>query len=969
MRTSSLAVFFTMLALVICLPVSAAGQTIHVPDDYATIQAALDAADDLYTIIVRDGVYTGDGNKNLDFGGKALTLRSENGPDNCVIDCEGAGRGFNFHSGETAASILDGFTITNGYASSGGGILCDNSSPYILNCIISGNTAALSMIATSGGGGISCIQSSAAIVNCTIVGNSTEDDLHGGGIMSIDSSPYIANCNINGNTASYRGGGVFCNNSSAIIIDCNITGNSAFQGGGVCFTAGTPWHGDPEKEGNISVDAERENSLEGASPVIINSVIIGNTALQSGGAIFCDESSPGIIHCTISGNQALQFGGGVCTAYGASPYVSNSILWNDSAPAGPELALVRGIGMWTGSPSSLSVSYSDIEGGYAACLVAVGCTLSWGSGNIDADPLFVVPGSWSQGEWGAGDYHLTSLSPCIDTGIDFGILSDSDGDSRPLGAGYDIGADEFAPSTNNCPLVWSEGLEPSSGNTRTTFRFTAYYYDEDGDAPAAMSAVIDGVSHAMVLLSGLAANGTYYCDTRLGDGAHTYYFSGVDANGCAARWPAQDNLNGPSVIPAAEFYVPDDYPTIQAALDACIGGETIIVRDGVYSGAGNKNLDFRGKALALRSENGPDNCTIDCEGDGRGFNFHRNEGPDSIVDGFTITNGDVTAFGHVEPGGGVNCDNSSPTIINCVITGNAAQHGGGFACSNTASPMLSNCVVSDNIAVSYGGGIFSENSTPNIIDCTISGNSAEGAGGIFSSLSTTNITACVVAQNFANQSGGGIQALTSTLTIRDSAITANSANQMGGGIFSGIGSTTIANCVIANNSAAGNGGGILSSQGSSLTLSNCTITGNTTDEYGGGLSVDYQTSATIIDCILSANSAARGNAIALLQGSSSTVSFSDIHGEGETTYADADSTLNTGAGVISADPLFATGPLGAYYLSLVAAGQANDSPCVNAGSDTSANLGLNLYTTRVDDMGDSGLVDMGYHYEPVETTR
>ncbi|MHC4646474.1 MAG: hypothetical protein ACYTBJ_13315, partial [Planctomycetota bacterium] len=79
------------------------------------------------------------------FGGKAITVRSENGPANCIVDCQGTApephRGFYFHSGEGTSSVVEGFTITGGYANSGGGMQIDRSSPMVRNCILMGNTA------------------------------------------------------------------------------------------------------------------------------------------------------------------------------------------------------------------------------------------------------------------------------------------------------------------------------------------------------------------------------------------------------------------------------------------------------------------------------------------------------------------------------------------------------------------------------------------------------------------------------------------------------------------------------------------------------------------------------------------------------------------------------------------------------------------------------------------------------------
>jgi len=103
-----LAVFFTLHA-----PLIASSAEIYVPADYPTIQQGILAASDGDTVIVADGVYTGTGNKNLSFGGKAITLVSESGPETCIIDCM-EDRGFRFTSDEDENSILDGFTIRNG---------------------------------------------------------------------------------------------------------------------------------------------------------------------------------------------------------------------------------------------------------------------------------------------------------------------------------------------------------------------------------------------------------------------------------------------------------------------------------------------------------------------------------------------------------------------------------------------------------------------------------------------------------------------------------------------------------------------------------------------------------------------------------------------------------------------------------------------------------------------------------------
>ena len=129
-------IFLSFALLLITAQVSNAVER-YVPTDYDTIQEAIDNCVDGDIVIVEPNTYTGDGNRDIDFLGKAITVRSESGPENCIIDCN-AGRwdqhrAFYFHSGEDANSILEGFTITNGYVRyyDGGGIYCEKASPVI----------------------------------------------------------------------------------------------------------------------------------------------------------------------------------------------------------------------------------------------------------------------------------------------------------------------------------------------------------------------------------------------------------------------------------------------------------------------------------------------------------------------------------------------------------------------------------------------------------------------------------------------------------------------------------------------------------------------------------------------------------------------------------------------------------------------------------------------------------------------
>ncbi|MEW6681223.1 MAG: hypothetical protein AB1297_09460 [bacterium] len=92
--------------------------------------------------------------------------------------------------------------------------------------------------------------------------------------------------------------------------------------------------------------------------------------------------------------------------------------------------------------------------------------------------------------------------------------------------------------------------------------------------------------------------------------------------------------------------------------------------DGLWTGSGNKNLSWSGKHITVRSENGPENCIIDCQNSGRGFYFN-NSGSGDVVLGFTIRNGYVTGSWPSNCGAGIDCwSNSSPSITNNTISGN-----------------------------------------------------------------------------------------------------------------------------------------------------------------------------------------------------------------------------------------------------------------------------------------------------------
>jgi hypothetical protein len=399
---------------------------------YASIQEAIDAAANGDTVLVDDGVYY----ENINFLGKAITVKSVNGAASTTIRGTGSFSVVSFWSGETASSVLDGFTITNGNATFGGGIYCESSSPTIMNCTIIGNNA------TTYGGGIYSDSSggsttspftfsSPTITDCIIKNNTA--DYYGAGIYSgssglSTSSPTITGCTISGNVtntaSSYGyGGGIYINYySSPTITDCTITGNGADYGagivalgGGIYDTSSTPRITKCTIAGNSSSSYGGGFYINGASMEITNSIIANNNSSYGGGVFCVGPSLTTVMSCTITDNLAGTDGGGVYCEYSA-PAITNSIVWGNGT-----------VDISVGGTGSIYpvVTYSDVGGG----------GYSGSDGNIDADPLFVNAAS--------GDYHLKSGSPCIDVGTDAGAPADDiDDDARPAGL-VDIGADEY----------------------------------------------------------------------------------------------------------------------------------------------------------------------------------------------------------------------------------------------------------------------------------------------------------------------------------------------------------------------------------------------------------------------------------------------------------------------------------------------------------------------------------------------
>jgi len=436
----------------------------------------------------------------------------------------------------------------------------------------------------------------------------------------------------------------------------------------------------------------------------------------------------------------------------------------------------------------------------------------------------------------------------------------------------------------------------------------------------------------------------------------------------------------PAFCQAGVLKVPSQYLTIQSAINAANDRDLVLVAPGIYV----ENINFKGKAIAVRSEKGPELTTID---GGKPVNpdfksvviFKNGEESDSVLDGFTIKNGAGSRISvNAYLGGGIHCTGkSSPTIINNIITDNKVPNsGGGIACMYSSSPTIKGNIIKGNECGSHGGGgIYNYQSSPQIIGNQIieniaSQNNYGDGGGIhfFHCNNTPMVANNLIARNIAGWGGGGIysessspqiihnQIIDNTTTglygsggglyfsycdysplVENNLIAGNTAETTGGGFYiQNDPGPMIINNIITKNSAQTKGGGIYNNSSHPL-ITNNTITKNMAD-MGGGLRFAKDCSkGNITNTIIWDNQAQTSPEISI-NGIMPEVSYCNIKGSWP------------GIGNINAGPLFVNGTSDDYHLTF-------SSPCKDSGDNNAP--GLTQEDFEYDPRIASGIVDMG----------
>ena len=305
-----------------------------VPSQYATIQDAIDASENRDTILVAPGTYQ----ENINYSGKNIVIgsyamiygSSETFISQSIIDGGGNNSVVTMNSGEDSSAVLYGFTIQNGNAEFGGGIMIESSEPTFEYLLIKNN------VADYGGGVYARYEGEPMFNHVTVMENSSGQ---GGGMrFRDDANPTISNCTIKWNTASGKGGGIYCNNSDPEFFYTLITGNYAVDGGDAVY---------------LKINC---------NPLFTNTTIEFNGSSES-------NSSSGIYCITNSHPQFI-----------------SSIIWGN---VGSQIEFSS-----ASNPNFITISYCDLENGQEGIVTNNNGSISWLQGNINQDPLFCYSWEW-----------------------------------------------------------------------------------------------------------------------------------------------------------------------------------------------------------------------------------------------------------------------------------------------------------------------------------------------------------------------------------------------------------------------------------------------------------------------------------------------------------------------------------------------------------------------------------------------
>jgi hypothetical protein len=718
-----------------------------------------------------------------------------------------------------AAAVVDGFTITNGYA-------------YIFNDNLYGGGVYL----TAG-----------TLRNCTVAGNRLDNGLHayGGGIYATGGA--VSDCIIRGNMSqggnlrNGYGGGVYM--TGGTLSNCRLEQNLS-KGSGSGF-GGNAYGGGVYITGSAQV---------------LNSLIVSNRAqrttdnYEQGGGVWMDNGT--LANCTVVDNLCVvspaagSAGGGI---YQAGGTVRNGIVYyNTSAGVANDFYWSAGTRDYSCAPE-----------------------LTTGTGNTTANPLFEARSN--------GNYRLTRPSPCVDTGTSsVGLILDLDGNPRPVDgdtsgvAQHDMGCYEYQGGVFACDFDTASAtvvldalnnavFTASVDGTGAATNIAYYWWDFSNGTQegAALPVVTNSFGPGRYTVTLTVSN-------TLGDVSSATkpdYIKVVSAN-------TYVSTNGTGQYPYETWGKATTNPVLALAMlkeafsSAGAAAGDMWLSNGVFGVS--EQLVLNGP-YRLHGVNGAASTAVRRSG-AAGYRVMSLTHTGALVEGLTISNGLANVNG--EDGGGVRM--TSGTLRSCVIASNRREtpnnlgYGGGVSMTGG---LMTNCTVRNNYAMGgyngtgYGGGVYAGGGT--IRDCRIEGNRLVGyydnsyggdayGGGLYMT-GTPEVWNSLIASNSVQRAtnsssggtierGGGVWMdggnLVSCTVADNRGVRGTLVAGAGGGIYQAGGSVT--NCIVYANTSAGASNNLISTAGTrgyscapELTSGTGNITGDPRFQRKAGTMADY----------------------------------------------------------------------------------------------------------------------------------
>ncbi|MFZ5809752.1 MAG: beta strand repeat-containing protein [Chloroflexota bacterium] len=867
-------------------------------------------------------------------------------------------------SGTNNTAILDGFVITAGQANGsnpherGGGMIVSTGSPTLNRLIFSGNLAA------SFGGG-----------------------------MFGNGSPALTYITFSGNSAANGGGMVIFNSSNLTLTHVTFRNNSASSEGGGLY------------------------NFMSSNSVLTNVVFSGNSAPSGGGISNALFSSLTLTNVTFNGNSASSQGGGVANA-SSDLTLTNVILWGDSAPSGAEISNTGGYapvvtysdiqGGYAGAGNieadplfvdaasgnlRLQLTSPAIDAGNNAAVPA-GVTTDL-DGNARFVDVLSVPDTGSgtppivdMGAYEAMDFfyaaptaqgsgNCTSWANACTLRTAFTLAQAQSGSEIWVKKGvHKPGSERTDTFTlKNGVAVYGgfNGTETSRGQRDWQANLTILSGDidnndinTDGNFIAETTADIKG-DNAYHVVTGSGTNNTAVLDgfvitAGLALGSDPNNSGGGMYNNSGSPTLTNITFSGNAAYSGGGMI--NDWGSNPTLTALTFSGNAALFGGGManYNSSNPPltNVTFSSNTATDRAGgmyNSSSSPTL------TNVTFSNNHA--SSYGGGMVNNSSGPALANVtfsnnsagDYGGGMVNNSSNPTLTDVTFTNNSADDYGGGMVNSYSNPTLTHVTFSGNSSVysttSYGGGMVNDHSFPTLTDVTFTNNSASnGGGGMVNILSGPVLTNITFSGNSAKEGGGMYNKNSDATVLTNVTFRGNSASDYGGGMVNDISSPTLTNVAFNNNSASNYGGG-MANFFSSPTLTNVTFSGNTASNSGGGMYNFISSNPTLTNVILWGDSAPNGPEI-YNDGSTPTVSYSDIQGCGGS-GAGWQSSCGTDSGNnIDSDPLFVDAAGGNLRLGF-------GSPAIENGTNTgcpSADLD-GLPRPADGDSNGTGTCDMG----------